>query len=86
MKVLSIPRNGGRAPVDQRRSATPAVSDGPKKRRKEQGHPNRWLCNWGRALEAVRVHKCHMAYPVIWHLGKVQVGSLFNGVQEGHEQ
>jgi PAS domain S-box-containing protein len=86
IKVLSIPRNGGRAPAVQRRSATLAVSDGPKKRRKEQVHPNRRLCNWGRALEAVRIHKCHMAYPVIWHLGKVQVGSLFNGVQEGHGQ
>ena len=85
LKVLLILPNGAKVLVDQRRYATPAAFDGPRRRKSEQVHLNRRLCSLGRPREAVRVYQVSHGVPGIRHLGKVQVGSLFNGVQEGHE-
>jgi PAS domain S-box-containing protein len=60
LEELSILRNGGRVPVDQRHSAMPAVYDGPRRKRNVLGLPNQRLCS--RALEVVRMYKCYMAY------------------------
>jgi PAS domain S-box-containing protein len=85
LKVLLILPNGAKVLVDQKRYATPAAFDGPRRRKSEQVHLNRRLCSLGRPREAVRVYQVSHGVPGIRHLGKVQVGSLFNGVQEGHE-